>query len=301
MAESRQQKPRIGFLGLGYMGGRMAKRLLDAGYPLVVHNRTRDKANALESAGATFANSPKDLAASCDFLVSSLADDGVVEAMYYGPAGVLAGANPGLVLLEASTVYPQTAKVLHETAIARGVLMLDAPVSGSTPQAEAGQLIFFVGGDEGIYRECDFIFTTLGKAHYHMGPPGSGAMMKLVTNALLGIGAQALAEAMAFGQKGGLKIEPMLEALSQTAVMSPGMKAKGPNVAKGQYPPTFPLRLMYKDFGLVSNCAQELSVPMPMTAAAHQFAAGAMARGAAEEDFSVVARFLAEAAGVKRS
>jgi 3-hydroxyisobutyrate dehydrogenase-like beta-hydroxyacid dehydrogenase len=296
-----EQTPRIGFLGLGYMGSRMARRLLDAGYPLVVHNRTRDKARSLESAGATFANSPKDLAASCDFLMSSLANDGVVEAMYYGPAGVLAGAKPGLILVETSTVHPQTAKVLHEAAIAKGVLMLDTPVSGSTPQAEGGQLVFFVGGDEGIYRECEFIFTTLGKAHYYMGPPGSGAMMKLVTNALLGIGAQALAEAMAFGQKGGLKVESILEALSQTAVMSPGMKAKGPNVAKGEYPPTFPLRLMYKDFGLVAKRAQELSVPMPMTAAAHQFAAGAMAHGAGEEDFSVVAKFLAQAAGVKRA
>lgn len=296
-----EHKPRIGFLGLGYMGGRMAKRLLDAGYPLGVHNRTRDKAKGLESAGATFANSPKELAASCDFLVSSLANDAVVEAMYHGPAGVLAGARPGLILLEASTVHPQTSNALHEAAIAKGVLMLDAPVSGSTPQAEAGQLVFFVGGDENIYRQCEFIFTTLGKARYFMGPPGSGATMKLVTNALLGIGVQALAEAMALGQKGGLKVEPMLEALSQTAVMSPGIKAKGPNVAKGEYPPTFPLRLMYKDFGLVAKRAQELSVPMPMTAAAHQFAASAMAQGAAEDDFSVVARFLAEAAGVKRS
>lgn len=301
MAESLQAKPRIGFLGLGYMGSRMAKRLLDAGYPLAVHNRTRDKATSLEPAGATFANSPKDLALSCDFLVSSLASDAVVEAMYYGPTGVLAGAKPGLILLEASTVHPHTSKALHEAAIAKGALMLDTPVSGSTPQADAGQLVFFVGGDENVYRQCEFIFTTLGKAHYFMGPPGSGAMMKLVTNALLGIGVQALAEAMAFGQKGGLEVEPMLEALSQTAVMSPGIKAKGPNVAKGEYPPTFPLRLMYKDFGLVSKRAQELSVPMPMTAAAHQFAASAVAQGAAEEDFSVVARFLADAAGVKRS
>src|SRR5438270_2240786 len=148
MAEATIGKPRVGFLGLGYMGSRMAKRLLDAGYPLAVHNRSREKARPLESAGAIFANSPKDLAASCDFIVSSLANDAVVEAMYCGPAGVLAGAKPGTILVEASTVHPQTSKVLHETAIAKGVMVLDAPVSGSTPQAEGGQLVFFVGGDE---------------------------------------------------------------------------------------------------------------------------------------------------------
>lgn len=295
-------QPPVGVLGTGYMGSRMARRLLDAGFPLTVHNRSREKAKPLEERGARFANTPRDLAAHCEFILSSLADDGVVEAAYYGPEGILAGANPGTIVLEASTVHPHTAKVLHEAAIAKGVLVLDSPVSGSTPQAEQGQLVFMAGGDAEVFHQCEPIFRTLGKARFHTGGPGSGAMMKLVINGLMGAGMQALAEALALGRKGGLAMDSLVEVLGQTAAVSPSQKAKMENAKRGEYPPAFPLRLMYKDFNLVARRAAELSVPMPATSAAQQLAAAANAahpptKGQEERDFSVVIEFMQRLAG----
>ena len=157
--------------------------------------------------------------------------------------------------------------------------------------------MFMAGGDVEAFGRCEPVFRTLGKAWFHTGPPGSGAMMKLVVNGLMGAGMQALAEALALGRKGGLAIESLVEVLGQTAVVSPSQKAKMQNAKAGEYPPTFPLRLMYKDFNLVSRRAAELSVPMPVTAAAQQVAAAANAAGRShngegEKDFSVVAELM---------
>jgi 3-hydroxyisobutyrate dehydrogenase-like beta-hydroxyacid dehydrogenase len=293
-------RPRLGFIGLGAMGGRMARRLLAAGYDLTVHDRARERARPLEQGGAKFAPTPGRVAAAVDMVVSSLTDDTAVEDVMFAPEGALAAARPGTIFIEMSTVSPHTSGRLHDAAKARALEVLDAPVSGSTPLAEAGQLVILVGGKEDVYRKCLPILSVLGTQSFYMGPPGSGTATKLCLNTLLGLGIQALAEAIALGLRSGLDHERLLQILGETTVLSPSQKSKLEHASTGEFPPTFPLRLMYKDFTLISQRALELSVPMPSTAAAAQVCAVEHAGHEAQEDedFSAVIRTAQQMAGL---
>jgi 3-hydroxyisobutyrate dehydrogenase-like beta-hydroxyacid dehydrogenase len=293
---------RIGFLGLGAMGSRMAGRLLAAKNEIVVYNRTRARAEPFAQRGATIAPSPRELAAEVDVIFSSVANDAALEAVMYGAEGALSGARSGATIVEMSTVNPETSRRLHESAARAGVFVLDAPVSGSTVQAEQGQLVIFVGGEEDAYERCRPLFAVLGAKNFYLGASGSGATMKLCVNAMLGLGVQALAESIALGLKAGLPRERFLQVLGETAVVSPSQKAKIENARKNEYPPAFALSLMFKDFGLILDTAKSLSVPMPATAAAVQVAAAESARQTAahsDEDFSVVVRAMERAAGIE--
>jgi 3-hydroxyisobutyrate dehydrogenase-like beta-hydroxyacid dehydrogenase len=295
-----RSRPSLGFIGLGAMGGRMARRLLAAGYDLTVHDRTRERARLLEESGAKFAQTAKGVAAAVDVVLSSLTDDAALEEVMFGPEGALAGARPGTIFIEMSTVSPRTSLRLHEAGTPRAFAVLDAPVSGSTPQAEAGQLVILVGGSEGVYRKCRPILNVLGKESFYLGPAGSGTATKLCLNTLLGVGIQALAEAIALGLRSGLDHERLLQVLGETSVLSPSQKSKLDHARTGRYPATFPLRLMYKDFSLISQRALELSVAMPSTAAAVQVCAVEHARHEAQgdEDFSAVIRTAQQMAGL---
>jgi 3-hydroxyisobutyrate dehydrogenase-like beta-hydroxyacid dehydrogenase len=278
----------------------MARRLLAAGYDLTVHDRNRERARSLERGGAKFAPTPARLAAAVDVVLSSLTDDAALEEVMFGPEGALASARAGAMFIEMSTVSSRTSLRLHEAATATAVAVLDAPVSGSTPQAEEGQLVILVGGSEKVYESCRPIFSLLGKASFYMGPAGSGTATKLCLNALLGVGIQVLAEAIALGLRSGLDHERLLRVLGETSVLSPSQKSKLEHARTGEYPATFPLRLMFKDFSLISQRALELSVAMPSTAAAAQVCAVEHARNGAQgdEDFSAVIRTAQELAGL---
>jgi len=284
---------RVGFIGLGAMGSRMAGRLLAAHHDVVVYDRTRENTRPLEQRGAKVAATLRQLAAGVDIVLSSVTNDAAVEQVMFGPDGVLAAARAGTIVVDMSTVSPRTSRRLHEAARSKGVSVLDAPVSGSTVQAEQGQLVIFVGGEEDVYQTCQAILAVLGSKTFYLGSSGAGTTMKLCVNTLLGLGVQALAEAIALGLKAGLPRERFLEVLGETAVVSPSQKAKLENARKDEYPAAFALRLMFKDFGLIVETAMELSVPMPATAAAVQVAAAEHARQLAahsDEDFSVVVR-----------
>src|SRR5437899_4045973 len=261
---------RVGFIGLGAMGTRMAGRLLAAPQDLVVYNRTAERTRLLEQRGAKVAATARELAAGVDIVFSSVANDAALEQVMFGPDGALAGTRAGTIVVEMSTVNPRTSRRLHDAARSQGVAVLDAPVSGSTVQAELGQLVIFVGGEEDVYQKCQPILAVLGGKTFYLGPSGAGATMKLCVNTLLGLGVQALAEAIALGLKAGLPRERFLQVLGETAVVSPSQKAKLENARKDEYPAAFALRLMFKDFGLIVETAMELSVPMPATAAAVQ-------------------------------
>lgn len=292
---------RVGFIGLGAMGSRMAGRLLAAHLDVVVYNRTPERTRPLEQRGAQVRATARQLAADVDLVCSSVADDAALEQVMFGPDGALAGARAGTSVIEMSTVNPRTSRRVHDAARSTGVSVLDAPVSGSTVQAAEGQLVIFVGGEEDVYQKCQPILTVLGSKTFYLGPSGAGATMKLCVNTLLGLGVQALAEAIALGVKAGLPRERFLQVLGETAVVSPSQKAKLENARKDEYRPAFALRLMFKDFGLIVATAMELSVPMPATAAAVQVAAAEYARQAAahsDEDFSVVVRAMERLAGV---
>jgi 3-hydroxyisobutyrate dehydrogenase len=285
--------PRIGFIGLGGMGSRMVSRLINAGYHATVYNRTRSRAEDLERLGASIADSPHALAGSADIVLSSVADDAALAQVMFGDEGALAGAKPGAIFIDLSTVHPRESVRLSEAGRATGVDVLDAPVSGSLPQAEQGQLVVFVGGEQPVYERCRPLLGVLGKAAVYMGPSGSGSMTKLCVNALLGIGMQALAEALALGERAGLARGRLLEALAETSALSPSQRSKFDNIQRDEYPAMFPQRLMFKDFSLILQRALELAVAMPATAAATQVAAAEHAREAAahvDDDLSVVVR-----------
>lgn len=292
------QLPRIGFVGLGSMGSRMARRLLDRGYAVTVFNRTGAKADGLRAAGALVADAPPAVAERSDVVLYSLADDMAVREVVLGAQGLLAGARRGTVLVDLSTVLPETSRVISSAADPMGVAVIDAPVSGSTAQVEQGTLVIFVGGDQAVYEDQISILDTLGH-HIYMGRNGAGTTMKLVANTLLGLGMEALAEATTLGRKAGLDTQVMLDALSQTSVVSASQKGKFENMIRGEYPATFALRLMFKDLGLILRLAESLSVAMPAVAAARQTEIIEQARhGGREEDFSVVIRTLQELSGV---
>jgi len=186
------------------------------------------------------ATSAKQLAAGVDVVFSSVTDDAALEQVMLRSDGALAGARPGTIVIDMSTVSPRMSRRLHDAARAKGVAVLDAPVSGSTPQAEQGQLVIFVGGEEDVYQKCQPLLAVLGSKTLYMGPGGSGTTMKLCANTLLGLGVQALAEAFALGEKGGLSRQRLVEVLGETAVISPSQRSKLEKRAQGRVPSRVP-------------------------------------------------------------
>jgi 3-hydroxyisobutyrate dehydrogenase len=297
-----QAKPRIGFIGLGNMGSRMASRLLDAGYPLTVYDRTSGHAEALQVHGAAVASSPRELASGSEIIVTSVTNDEAIREVVLGADGALVGAHADTVLVDMSTVSPDTSRQIAKQAAARHVAMIDAPVSGSTLQAEQGALVIFVGGEEATFARCKPMLETLGKEVFYVGPSGMGTTMKLVVNALLGLEMQAIAEAIALGEKGGLDQGRLLDVLAQTTVIPPSHKSKLDNVRRDEYPIAFELALMHKDFDLVLGQAAATGVAMPATAVAQQMCAAALSvaqqRHDSHVDYSAVVRLMRRLAGL---
>ncbi len=298
MADTQDAR-KIGFVGLGNMGGRMAGRLLDAGYGMTVYNRERGKTEPFARRGAVVAGSLQEAAAASDVVITMVSNDAALHAVLFSGDGVLAGISPGATLIDMSSVSPGAARAAAQAATDRGARMIDSPVSGSTPQAEQGTLAILVGGDRAVFDECVPILQHMGKGVFYMGASGMGATMKLVVNTLLGTQLQTLAEAMILGLKAGLDKDTLLDTLGQMAHVSPGQKLKIENVRKEEYPTQFPLALMFKDYGLIADLARQFSVPMPVTAAAQQVCAIERARDK-DEDVSAVLRLMEELAGLRQ-
>jgi 3-hydroxyisobutyrate dehydrogenase-like beta-hydroxyacid dehydrogenase len=293
--ESNTLKPSIGFIGMGHMGSHMAQRLLDAGYQVTVYDRTEEKAQEVGQRGALVAETAKELAANCQIVMVCVTNDEAQHDVMFGPDGALVGVRGGSIIIDLSTVSPDASRRLYQAASKQGVSMIDAAVSGSVPQVEQGSLVIFVGGEQKTYQECKPLLDVLGTTSFYMGASGMGTTMKLVVNTLLGLGMQALAEAIALGEKAGVEKGLLLDVLGQTAVLTPGQKSKLENVRREQYPTNFALSLMHKDLSLVLSQAYDVSVSMPATAAAQQMSTAAMAKGM-DEDFSIMIKFMEELA-----
>lgn len=246
---------------------------------------------------AKVAQTPRDLAAGCQIVMASVTDDRAQEEVMFGPDGALAGVHGGSIVIDMSTVSPDASHHLFEGAKEKNVPMLDAAVSGSVPQVDQGSLVIFVGGERKTLELCKPIFDVLSKNIFYMGVSGMGTTMKLVVNALLGLGMQALAEAIALGEKAGLEKGLLLDVPGQTAVLTAGQKSKLENVRREEYPTNFAISLMHKDFNLLLSRAYNLSVFMPATAIAQQMCTAAMAKGM-DEDFSIIIKFMEELAGL---
>jgi len=281
------EKNKLGFVGVGYMGRPLAQRLLESGFRLTAYDRDRSKAEELIRFGGTVAESAAELSSSCDVMLSCLPSDEAVLNIYKGLDGAFANAHRGSLVIDMSTVYPKTSQELSRLGSERGVDVLDVTISGSTPAAEQGALILFGGGDQGCFTAAESIFRVIARKYFYLGPSGSGATMKLVVNSLLGIGMQAIAEAVALGEKSGLDRNRLLSVLSETAVVAPAHVGKLEKAIKRDYSPQFPLRLMNKDFGLILNLAAAVGAEMPATRAAFEVNAAQSAQGQ-EQDFSAV-------------
>ena len=288
---------KLGFIGLGNMGSRIARRLLDHGYKLSAYDMDPAKAKAIAAQGGVVAKNILELAAASDVLLSSLTNDEAVRSVYTGPDGVFAGARPGTVVLEMSTISPDSSRELYRIGARSGIDVLDVAVSGSTTAAEEGILTLLVGGNPELFRAAKPIFQAIAKQYFLLGGPGSGTAMKLVVNTMLGVGMQAIAEAVALGEKTGLDRERLLEVLSKTAVIAPAHVGKLARTAVNDYSPQFPLRLMNKDFQLILNAAAQEHIPMPATEAAFRVNSDELAHRD-EEDFSAVLRRMEEVAGI---
>jgi 3-hydroxyisobutyrate dehydrogenase-like beta-hydroxyacid dehydrogenase len=290
----------LGFIGLGNMGSRIAQRLLDHGFQLALYDLDSSKAKPIAAHGGIVAKNALELARTADVILSCLTNDEAVLSVYSGPAGVFAGAKPGTIVLEMSTISPETSRELHKLGAQRGIEVLDVAISGSTPAAEQGILTLLVGGNQDLFRAVEPIFQAIAKQYFLLGGPGSGTTMKLVVNTLLGLGMQAIAEAVVLGEKAGLDRKTLLEVLSKTAVIAPAHVGKLARIAINDYSPQFPLRLMHKDLQLILNAAAKEQVRMPATEAAFYVNSEELA-GGDEEDFSAVLRRMEEVAGVAAS
>src|SRR5271169_2478145 len=288
---------KLGFVGLGNMGSRIAKRLLDHGYQLHVYDRDVAKAQALAAQGGNVAQNIFELARTADVLLSCLTNDEAVQSVYTGTEGVFAGGRPGTVVLEMSTISPETSRELHKLGSRVGIEVMDVAISGSTPAAEEGTITLLVGGNRDLFRAAKPIFQAVAKQFHLLGGPGSGTAMKLVVNTLLGVGMQAIAEAVVLGEKAGLDRKRLLDVLSHTAVIAPAHVGKLTRVATNDYSLQFPLRLMNKDFQLILHEAAQVHVPMPVTEAAFRVNEDELAH-AEEEDFSAVLKRMEEVAGI---
>jgi len=290
---------RLGFIGIGYLGSRIARRLIAAGFPVSVYDRNQAKAAQLSTVGANVAADLAKLAGDVDIVLSCLRDDAAVEDVYFGTGKVLETATRLTTIIELSTVAPATARRLHDAGAKLGISVLDVAISGSTVAAESGTLTLFGGGDAHVFAMAEPIFRAIAAQWFHMGPSGSGDAMKLVVNTLLGLGMQAIAEAIALGEGLDLPRDLLFDTLAKTAVVAPAHAGKLASGKRSDYTPQFPIRLMRKDFGLILNEAERVGLAMPTTRAAAAINAEEAASGG-EEDFSAVIRRMEQADAVHK-
>lgn len=280
------ENSKIGFVGIGYMGRPIARRLLEFGFKLSAYDRNRANAQELVRYGGSVVQNVSELS-TCDVILSCLPSDEAVLDIYKAPQGALANMNRGSLIIDMSTVYPETSRELSRLGSERGIQVLDVTISGSVPAAEQGSLTLFGGGDQETFNAAEAIFHVIARKYFYVGPNGAGATMKLVVNTLLGTGMQAIAEAVALGEKAGLDRDRLLDVLSETAVVAPAHVGKLQRAMNGDYSPQFPLRLMNKDFGLIFYLAAAVGARMPATAAAFEVNARQSEQGQ-EQDFSAV-------------
>ncbi|MFQ6058846.1 MAG: NAD(P)-dependent oxidoreductase [Anaerolineae bacterium] len=291
---------RVGLIGLGNMGRPMARNLLKAGFELTVHNRSRPPVEEMVRAGARGATSPREVAQHCEVLLTSLPTPPVVEEVLLGEEGALAGAKSGDIFVDTSTIDPATARRIAAATRERGVEFLDAPVSGGTTGAAAGTLTVMVGGDEKAFERVKPVLEAIGRNIHYLGPTGSGCIVKLCNQILVGINQAAVAEALVVGAKAGADPEAMYEVLSTSLGTSAVLKRAVPNfILKGQFEPGFTINLLYKDLQLATGLGEETGVRLLLTNLAQQVYEEARALGWGGKDVAAIVLPLERLAGVR--
>ena len=288
---------RIGFVGLGIMGKPMASNLLAAGFPLTVHNRGRGPVQELVTGGANPGESPRDVAAASDVVITMLPDSPDVEAVVLGPDGIAEGIREGALYIDMSTIGPATSRKIAADLSERGVDCVDAPVSGGEPAAQAGELSIMAGGTDQAVERAGPVFDVLGKSATHIGPPGAGQVAKAANQVVVALTIQAVAEALTLARKAGVDPARVRDALLGGFAQSRILDLHGQRMLDGNYEPGFKLRLHRKDLAIALQLGREEHVPLFATAQAAELMDGLLAQGSGDRDHSALATLYEQLAG----
>ena len=290
---------KVGFIGLGAMGGPMALNLAKAGHKLVVHDIDQGKTAAVRAKGAELAGNAEAVAAAVDRTILIVETTDQAQEVIAGERGIIKGAKPGHIVVCMSTIDPFAARALAEQLEAKGIAMVDAPVSGGTGRAQSGELSVIVGGDKDVVAKCEDLFKAMGNRTFHVGPLGSGLAMKLVNNMLVQVNTVAVAEALVLGVKAGLDPQTIYEVVRVSTGASAAWELRVPRILKGDYEPGGTIDISYKDQELETAFAKRLGVPVLLANVSQQVYQMARARGLNKEDGSAVVKIFEQMAGVK--
>ena len=289
----------LGFVGLGVMGSRMVKRLLDAGHTVTGYNRTKSKAQWLLDAGMKWADTPRAVAQTAEITFSMVTNTEALKAIALGPDGILAGLEPGKIYIDMSTVSPAASREIAAQVTVKSAQMLDAPVSGSVSTLEEGKLSIMVGGDHPACERARPILAAIGPKVTHVGGNGLAVTMKIATNLSLAVQMLAFSEGVLLAQKSGIARATAVEVLLNSVIASPMVKYRGPFVLNMPDEAWFDVNMMQKDLLLALEMGRQLDVPLPSTAITNEMLTTARGMGLAEKDFAILFEALARMAGVK--
>src|SRR5215469_12436479 len=278
----------LGFIGLGAMGGRVTKRLLDAGHTVTGYNRTRSKAQWLLDAGMRWGDSPWAVAEAADIIFTMVTNTNALHEVLTGPEGIMHGLGQGKIYIDMSTVSPHASRKLAEQVAAKGARMLDVPVSGSVITLEQGNLSLMVGGEEATFEQVKPILLDIGPKVNYVGKNGQAVLMKIAINLNLQVQIQGFYEGLLLAVKGGIPLETALEVMLNSVIASPALKYRTPLILRPPGEALFNMDMMQKDMLLALELGRELNVPLPTTAISNEFLTSARAMGLAREDFAFV-------------
>jgi 2-hydroxy-3-oxopropionate reductase len=290
---------RVGFIGLGIMGKPMAKNLIRAGFPLVVHNRSRGSVEELAKLGATTANSPRDVASQVDTIITMLPNSPDVELVALGANGLKEGMKRGQLFIDMSTINPIVSQNIAKELAGSGVAMVDAPVSGGEKGAIDGALSIMAGGEPQDFERALPLFQALGKTITHMGPLGSGGFTKLANQIIVAINLTAIGEALVFGTKAGVDPQKMIRALSGGLAGSKCLDQKSEKILSGDFSPGFKIDLHFKDLNLIHDAARSVDAPVPTAAFVEQLFEALRVHGRGGLDHSGVITFFEDLANIQ--
>jgi len=285
----------VGFIGLGIMGNPMAQNLIEAGYDLVVYNRTREKAEEL--GGAMVADSPKEVAESSDVIITMLPDSPQVDEVLAGEDGVLEGVRDGALIVDMSTISPVVTEELSEKAREQGASMLDAPVSGGDVGAIEGTLSIMVGGSEEDFERARPLFEVMGDTVTHVGPVGTGQVVKAANQIVVALTIEAVSEALVLGSRGGVSPEKILEVLGGGLAGNKVMEVKREKLLDHSFDPGFKVELHHKDLGIALAAGREYGVTLPVTAVVDQMLQDLITNGRGDRDHSALLTLIEESSG----
>ena len=288
----------VGYVGLGVMGGRIAKRLLDAGHTVTGWNRTKEKAQWLLDEGMRWGETPRDVAERSEFIFTMVTNTAAVQAVTAGADGILAGLEPGKVFVDMSTASPENSRSVALQVDALGADMLDAPVSGSVITLEQGKLSVMVGGDENVFRRALPVLEAIGPKVFHVGPNGAAVSMKIATNLGLAVQMLAFSESVLLAEKSGIPREKAVEVLLASVIASPMVTYRGPFVLEQPAEAWFDVNMMQKDMNLALDLGRALDVPLPTTAVTNELLTAARGMGFAGMDFAILFEVLAAMSGI---